>query len=430
MITFRSAVRSCVPLVLYVGICAAPNLAHAQGAQDYIVQFAEGATPAMRGAAVANAGAEVRFVYGQVRAAAVRVPNEQALAALRNNPSVVSIIPNRAISAHPSAAGKASATGGNGGAPAQVIPAGVARVGIPSSGSNGLGVGVAILDTGVDLAHPDLSGIVDAFSAFGASCTDDQGHGTHVAGTVGARDNSIGVIGVAPAAQLYCVKVLDRNGSGSDATLMAGLDWVLANHSVVSPAIRVINMSLGRPGTIDDNPAMRDLVAALDLAGVSVVASAGNDSSVEISQQLPAAYPQVTAVTSTTAITGSNQCRFLAAPIAADTASYFTTDGSGVGAAAPGEEQENVSRGCAIQSVGILSTLRGGGTTRMSGTSMASPHVAGVVARYYQQNPSYSPADIRAWLATDADRPGIAPLDSPTNGYTYDGVREGVVQAP
>jgi subtilisin family serine protease len=66
----------------------------------------------------------------------------------------------------------------------------------------------------------------------------------------------------------------------------------------------------------------------------------------------------------------------------------------------------------------------------MSGTSMASPHVAGVVARYYQQNPSYSPADIRAWLATDADRPGIAPLDSPTNGYTYDGVREGVVQAP
>ena len=129
--------------------------------------------------------------------------------------------------------------------------------------SDGAGVGVAILDTGVDLAHQDLAGAVDAFSAFGSSCQDDAGHGTHVAGIVGARDNGIDVVGVAPAAKLFCVKVLDQSGSGSDATVMAGLDWVLSTHASVTPSIRVINMSLGRPGTVDDNPAMRDLIAAL-----------------------------------------------------------------------------------------------------------------------------------------------------------------------
>jgi subtilisin family serine protease len=289
---------------------------------------------------------------------------------------------------------------------------------------------VAILDTGVDLTHADLAGTIDAYSAFGPSCMDDEGHGTHVAGIVAARDNTRDVIGVAPAAQLYCVKVLDSTGSGSDESLMAGLDWVLANHDLVTPAIRVINMSLGRPGTVDDNPAMRDLFAALDAAGVLVVASAGNDPAADAGNQIPAAYPQVAAVASTTAVDGSNLCRFLAAPIAADTASYFTTDGLKVLISAPGEEREDVSRACQIQGSGILSLKLGGGTTRMSGTSMSSPHVAGIAARYFQQNPAYSPSDVRGWIVTGASRPGVAPLNSPGSAYTFDGVREGVAQAP
>jgi len=287
-----------------------------------------------------------------------------------------------------------------------------------------------VLDTGVDLTHPDLAGTVNAFSAFGPSCMDDNGHGTHVAGIIAAHNNTIDVVGVAPAAQVYCVKVLDGSGSGSDESLMAGLDWVLSNHALVQPAIRVINMSLGRPGTVDDNPAMRDLFAALEAVGVSIVASAGNDASADVSGQIPAAYPQVAAIASTTAGGGSNQCRFLSGPVAADTASYFTTDGAHVLISAPGEEREDVSRSCLIQSVGILSTKLGGGTTRMSGTSMASPHVAGVAARYYQQNPSYSPSDVRAWIVLDAARPGVAPLNSPGSQYTFDGVREGIAQAP
>ena len=398
----------------------------AQGSDNYIVQFREGTSAASRNAVVRRAGAALGRNFGRVNAAAVKVPNTDALAALRNNPSVLAVIPNRSVFAYQNGKGKPG--GGSGGGTTQVIPAGVARVGVPTSSSNGAGVGVAVLDTGVDLAHPDLAGTVDAFNAFGGSCQDDESHGTHVAGIIAAGDNGADVVGVAPGATIYCVKVLDNTGSGSDATIMSGLEWVLDNHASLAPAIKVVNMSLGRPGSVDDNSSMHDLIAALEAAGITVVVAAGNDATVDVSRQIPAAYSEVIAVASTTALAGTNQCRFLSAPVAADTASYFTTDGAGVIISAPGEERENVSRGCMISSVGILSTRLGGGTTRMSGTSMASPHVAGVAARYYQAG--FLASDIRQFLQIDADRVGAAPLDSPGSQYTFDGAREGIVQAP
>ena len=411
---------------------ATAGVALAQGSDNYIVRFREGTSAAARAAVVRGAGAALGVTFGRVNAAAVRVPSENALAALRNNPSVLAVIPNRPVFANQNGKGK---PGGGGSGPTQVVPAGVARVGAPTIVSNGLGVGVAVLDTGVDLGHPDLAGTVDALNAFGgSSCQDDEGHGTHVAGIIAAQDNTADVIGVAPKATIYCVKVLNSAGSGSDATIMSGLEWVLNNHASVVPAIKVVNMSLGRPGSVGDNPAMHQLVVALEGAGITVVVAAGNDATAEVSGQIPAAYPEVIAVASTTALAGTNQCRFLSAPIAADTASYFTTDGAGVIVSAPGEERENVSKGCFISSVGILSTRLGGGTTRMSGTSMASPHVAGVAARYYQAaieaGVEVAAGDIRQDLQLDADRAGTAPIDSPGSQYTFDEVREGIVQAP
>jgi subtilisin len=404
----------------------------AQGAQDYIVRFREGANAAARATVVRNAGAALGFNFHRVNAAAVRVPNAAALAALQNDPSVLAVIPNRPVFAYQ--AGQSNGKGkpgGGGGAEAQVIPAGVVRVGVPTGTSNGSGVGVAVLDTGVDLAHADLVGTVDAFNGFGGlSCQDDQGHGTHVAGIVAAHDNSVDVVGVAPGAQIYCVKVLDSAGNGSDATVMAGLEWVLDHHASSVPAIKVVNMSLGRSGSVDDNPELHALFISLETAGITVVVAAGNNPSVAASEQIPGGYPEVVAVASTTARAGSNLCRFLGSPVAADTASYFTSDGVGVTVSAPGAEKEDVARSCLITSVGILSTRLGGGTTRMSGTSMASPHVAGIVARYYQQNAFYTVEDIRQFLQADADRAGIAPLDSPTGSYTFDGEREGIAQAP
>jgi subtilisin len=408
----------------------------AQGGQDYIVRFREGANAAARATVVRNAGAALGFNFHRVDAAAVRVPNAKALAALQNDPFVLAVIPNRPVFAYQvnenregeSANGQ---PGGGGGGAGQVIPPGVVRVGVPTGTSDGTGIGVAVLDTGVDLAHADLAGTVDAFNGFGGpSCQDDQGHGTHVTGIIAARDNTVDVVGVAPSAQIYCVKVLDSAGSGSDATVMAGLEWVLDHHTTSVPNIKVVNMSLGRPGSVDDNPALHALMTSLETAGITIVVAAGNDPALEASQQIPGGYPEVVAVASATAQAGSNLCRFLSSPIAADTASYFTSDGVSVTVSAPGEEREDVARSCSITSVGILSTRLGGGTTRMSGTSMASPHVAGIVARYYQQNPLYTVADIRQFLALGADRVGIAPLNSPTGGYTFDGQREGIAKAP
>jgi subtilisin len=423
-------VASALAVGLFVAHHMSLNVA-AQGPSRYIVTFRPGTDRGNRARAVANHGAALRFNYSSVDAAAVTIPNDDALSALMNDPSVMAVVPDRRVSAYQDVRGNAKATGKpGGGGSAQVVPAGVTRVGVPTTLSNGDGIGVAIVDTGVDLGHPDLGSPVDAFSAFGGSCTDDEGHGTHVAGTVAARDNTIGVVGVAPKAQLYCVKVLDSTGSGSDAEVMAGLDWVLVNHALVQPNIRVINMSLGRPGSVDDNPSFHELIKSLEAAGVAVVVAAGNDASAEISQKIPAAYSEVIAVASATALTGSNQCRWLSGPIAADTASYFTTDGANVVVSAPGEDAEDVNRGCLISSTGILSTRLGGGTTRMSGTSMASPHVAGIVARHFQANPAFTVSDVRHFLALDAARKTVAPFDSPTTTYTFDGIREGIAKAP
>jgi subtilisin len=297
-------------------------------------------------------------------------------------------------------------------------------------------VGVAIVDTGVDFLHADLTVAAACFTAY-AACQDDEGHGTHVAGIVaGLSDNDLDVVGVAPKATVYAVKVLDRRGRGTDSTIMAGLDWVLGQ-ATKAPPIRVVNMSLGRAGTLDDNPALRDSVQAVTAAGITVVVAAGNDGTLEVTDQVPATYPEVIAVASTTATSGNSACAWHPDPVLADTASYFTTDGAldllsgiGVSASAPGEDREDIGKNCFLKSVGILSTRLGGGTIRMSGTSMAAPHVTGVVALMAEQSTTLTPDDARRRLRAGAGAVDTAPTDSPTGGYSFDGEREGVVSAP
>ncbi|MBG6183207.1 subtilisin family serine protease [Arthrobacter sp. CAN_A214] len=174
---------------------------------------------------------------------------------------------------------------------------------------------------------------------------DDNGHGTHVAGTIAALDNTIGVVGVAPEADLYGVKVLDANGYGYASDVALGIEWSINN------GMQVINLSLAEE---TDVPALRDAVEAADDAGIVVVAAAGNAGDGDPSSNdvlWPAKYDSVIAVSATDID---------------DAVAVFSSDGAEVELAAPGKD--------------VLSTTRGGGYGTMSGTSMATPHVSGVVA--------------------------------------------------
>ena len=431
---FRTLVLSTMTLVFPL---FAQAQAPVQNEQKYIVTFRPGTAHALRAAIVARSGGAVRHNFSIIDAVAVRIPNglgANLLTALSRDPSVLSITTDHTVYAFQ----EANSVGENAVAMAaapvtrQVVPEGVKRVGLPVPGSDGAGIGVAVVDTGIDLFHADLAANIhpDKFVSPGmgtSSCQDDNGHGTHVSGIVAAIDNQIGTVGVAPKATLYCVKVLDASGSGSDSDVIAGLDWVFQHR-----AIRVVNMSLGRPvstNPADDEP-MHAAVKQLYDAGVTVVVAAGNDSSKQVKHVVPASFVEALPVASSTATDGNNSCPWLPGSIKADTASYFTTDGAGVVISAPGEDRENVTGFCYISPVGILSTRRGGGTTRMSGTSMASPHVAGVAARMIQQHVSWRSDDVRAELQRTAQRKSIAPLDSPSSTYTFDNVREGIAKAP
>jgi subtilisin len=405
---------------------------------DLILIFKDEVSPLAREATVKKAGATLRFNYLTANATSVQVLSSTTMAILEQDPDIVAIVPDRIVQAHQRTPGQPPPTGGRGGGSTvnnQVVPAGVERIGaapgqLPWTGNS---VGVAVVDTGIDLTNPDLQPVgSNCFTAF-VSCQDDNGHGTHVTGIIAARDNLIDVVP-------YAVKVLNNLGQGSDSTVMAGLDWIAANWNLVSPPIRVINMSLGRPGTLDDNPALGQAIQALYALGITTVVSAGNDPGREVSQNVPATYPEVMAIASTTALNGSNDCRTFVGSIGADTASWFTTDGKfnpgtqiGVTVSAPGEDKENITSSCFAGSVGILSTKLGGGTTRMAGTSMSAPHVAGVVALMWEKALSLSsvllPEVARSKIRATADKLGVAPLNSPTLGYTYDGEREGVVWA-
>ena len=216
---------------------------------------------------------------------------------------------------------------------------------IDSGANAGGGVKVAVLDTGIDLDHPDLAdNIKGNYNAINPtkSGDDDNGHGTHVAGIIAGVDNAIGVLGVAPEAHLYAVKVLNRTGSGYFSDIIEGLQWCVEN------GIQVVNMSLGSRSNVQS---FHDAITATYGAGITLVAAAGNSGPGDNTVEYPAKYPEVIAVSATDS---------------SDSIAYFSSRGPEVDLAAPG--------------VSINSTYKGGSYKVLSGTSMASPHVAGAAA--------------------------------------------------
>ena len=287
----------------------------------------------------------------------------------------------------------------------QTIPTGIRRIGAdrnPLAVIDGVdtrvNVGIAIIDTGINRTHPDLNVVGGACFAvtyfFGipvSSCSspeDDNGHGTHVAGIAAALDNDIGVVGVAPGANLYAVKVLDKNGSGAMSNVIKGIDWVTQNAPALN--IKVANMSLGGSGSDDgncgksNNDPLHQAICNSVAKGITYVVAAGN-SGVDAKNTIPAAYAEVITVS---ALADTDGLWGGLGPVsnygADDTFATFSNYGQGVDLIAPG--------------VNILSTYLNGGYATLSGTSMATPHVAGAAALYLAQNPGASPQQVRQAL--------------------------------
>lgn len=214
------------------------------------------------------------------------------------------------------------------------------------SGYTGKGVKIGVIDTGISNSHEDLvafDGV--SFVNYTTSFDDDNGHGTHVSGIIGAKNNSTGVVGIAPDSILYAIKSLDYNGNGYISNIIAGIDWAITNN------LNIINMSIS---TNIDSPTFHEAVDKAYNNGISIVASAGNTGTSDITLnnvQYPAKYDSVISVAS---IDSSNKR-------AIDSAT-----GTKIDISAPG--------------VGIYSTYLNNGYTYMSGTSMASPYVAGNLA--------------------------------------------------
>ncbi|MDM5296838.1 S8 family serine peptidase [Bacillus pumilus] len=225
-------------------------------------------------------------------------------------------------------------------------------------GVTGKNVKVAVLDTGI-FPHEDLKVAGGkSFVKYTSSYKDDQGHGTHVAGTIGALNNDYGTVGVASGVKLYAVKVLNKKGEGDLSSILRGIDWAITNK------MDIINLSLG---FTDNIPILRSAVDTAYKKGLLVVAASGNDKKKSISY--PAAYNSVIAVSATTK---------------KDTLASLSNTGKGIEFSAPGEK--------------IISTYLKNEYWYGTGTSQAAPHVTGMLALLKQLHPKKTNVQLRTLL--------------------------------
>ncbi|WP_170936527.1 S8 family peptidase [Paenibacillus aquistagni] len=248
------------------------------------------------------------------------------------------------------------------------IPWGIRAIHAPAvwPQTRGAGVKVGFIDTGIS-PHPDLwiQGGVNTI-AYGESFEDDNGHGTHIAGTVAALGKQGMLIGVAPDISLYAVKSLDNQGDGYVSDILDGIEWCIRER------MHMINMSLGLDAP---SRSLRSSIRKAQQQGIIIVSSAGNSGPNSRIIDEPASYPDVIAV-------AASDQKGRIAP--------FSSRGRGITITAPG--------------VDILSTSRGGGFGTESGTSMAAPHVTGTIALMLSLKPNLSASDIQQILISSSQR--------------------------
>ena len=383
--SFLNIVALC--LVLNSASVAAPQMQGRGLLNGYIVQVAEGVDPGPIGRVLAQrTGGTLGHVYTKaLRGFSVQLPPALAKQVIARQAGVIKIEPDVRVRAV-----------------AQTLPTGVNRIdadlnsvakinGIPEA----VNVDIAIIDTGIDVDHPDLNVVggrrfyrVFWWSREDDRYDDDNGHGSHCAGIAAARDNGTDVVGVAPGASLWAVKVLDASGAGYLSDVIAGVDWVTAH----ADTIEVANLSLTAMAKSDIfQSAIRKSVAA----GVVYVVAAGNDGTnvyggdgvfPSSDDTIPAAYPEVATISAMVDSDGKP------GGLGPDTSrgkddsfagfsNYSSSVVAGNPVASPGKAIDLLMPG-----VNILSCWKGGGTATASGTSMASPHAAGLAALYIAQH--------------------------------------------
>jgi subtilisin family serine protease len=373
----------CIPVMEKLGLVSPTNEEQLSpekggppdGLVKVLIGFKEKPGPPEQ-ALVKGLGGKIKYTYNLIPAIAASVP-EVAIEALKKNPNITNVELENPNITNVELDSKVFALQDT-----QTLPWGVDRIDaedVHANNNRGSGVKVAIIDSGVDYEHEDLDANFDTtllgydFVNDDDNPMDDYGHGTHVAGTIAAEDNDFGVVGVAPEAELYALKVLNENGEGYVSAVVLAIQWATVNE------IQVINMSLGGNKNIF-------LEWACNLAyyddGLLLVAAAGNGGSVNGGSVIyPAAYSSVIAVSATDEY---------------DNFASFSSTGKQVELAAPG--------------VDINSTLPGNAYSgeTWSGTSMASPHVAGTAALVWATGDFLTNDDVRAQLQSTAEDIGLS----------------------
>ena len=390
VVRYARGVAIAVMSLLFAGSMA--SIGSAEQPSRYIVVLRDSA----RASSVANEhaaqhGARVSFVYEHAVNGYAAEMNERAAQNISRDPRVDYVEADLPVQAT-----------------AQTLPTGVNRIDGELSTTakidgidDRVDVDIAILDSGIDLDHPDLNVVGGTSCAgggpfsqkCGAGGDDDNGHGSHVAGIAAAKDNAIGVVGVAPGARLHAVKVLDSRGSGYTSWIIAGIDWVTAR----AATIEVANMSLGGSGyTASYHTAVKNSVAK----GVVYTVAAGNEGRDVYGPDLrfgtsddtqPAAYPEVatiSALADTDGVPGGLRDVSTAFSICTESKDDSFACFSNRSAAATNNPVTSSGAKIDLMLPGyrIYSTYRAGGYATVSGTSQASPHAAGLAALYIVKN--------------------------------------------
>jgi subtilisin len=393
---------------------------------QYIVVLKEDASVQVEALSASWLGADVFKRYDHALNGFAVGASPATLAIIGTDPAVRFIAPNL----------KASLA-------SQTLPTGVDRIDgelsstVSGDGSGSVPINVAVVDTGIDVTHPDLNvvGGRNCASDRDPSFDDHYGHGTHVAGTIGAKDNGEGVVGVAPGAHLWAVRVGSGIGQGSTATALCGVDFVTSTRTDADATndIAVANMSLGFSGAkvgddgscgLANHDALHLAICSSVAAGVSWVVAAGNSAG-DFQSLVPASYGEVLTVTAMADFNGQPgggapfTCRRDIDDAFASFSSFATLAADQAHTiAAPGR--------CILSTAAPNSLIWGGSKAPLygviSGTSMASPHVAGTVALciYSGACAGLTPAQIGQKIRSDAAAYNTA---HPSYGFTGDPLR-------